>query len=445
MHHTVVVNPPDGSVTVAVHDSGSNETSGSVAKSLVDGILFATEVRELKELCVGETYRLTNQMDAALKDRMYEIKSNDPLTIAVTDSVGNGVAGLTVSGAITKSRDQYTMIFRTNVTPEDYQYNILLYGRKQVEVYCKGIQLLSAQVIIKPAPRLRPPTAFAFYNAADNSRVSAGGTVLISSRDDLMFTLSRSLFTALSIPYTGTDISLPLNLPDCVITVTSHFSGYNNKYSEKFILFGNETIPGEVKRMFLSKNNLVEGEWRVVLSWGQHPLDLDLYCITDFQPRKVYFANKNEGGQNDPTMGSIELDIDVRQGFGPETITFTPNPTKKYRFLVHNYTGNKVKSLVNSGGKVVVNKSHGPPVQFEVPTDIVLRDDGEIAMFWHVFDLIEGVLVPVNKVTKEDLRARDVQVRLLIFAVFSFTAITDCLLLVLNPPSSNIHSTIAPR
>ena len=149
----------------------------------------------------------------------------------------------------------------------------------------------------------------------------------------------------------------------------------------------------------------------MVLSWGDHPLDLDLYCITNFQPRKVYYLNKNEGGKKDPTRGSIELDTDVRgRGLGPETITLTPNPAKKYRFIVHNFTGNKIKSLVNSGGKIVVNKSRGPPVQFEVPTDIVLRDDGEIAMFWHVFDLIEGVLVPVNKVTKVDLR--DVEVSL---------------------------------
>ena len=150
--------------------------------------------------------------------------------------------------------------------------------------------------------------------------------------------------------------------------------------------------------------------WRVVLSWGEHPKDLDLYCITNFQPRKVYFGMKNEGGQHDPTRGSIELDIDVRgRGFGPETITFTPNPAKKYRFIVHNFTGNAIKSLVNSGGKIVVNKSRGPPVQFEVPTDIVLGDDGEIARFWHVFDLIKGVLVPVNKVTKVDLRGAEVR------------------------------------
>jgi hypothetical protein len=171
--------------------------------------------------------------------------------------------------------------------------------------------------------------------------------------------------------------------------------------------------------MMLSKNNLVEGEWRVVLSWGKHPLDLDLYCITNFEPRKVYFAKKNEGGQNDPTMGSIALDIDVRQGFGPETMTFTPNPTKKYRFIVHNYTGNQVKSIVSSGGKIVVNKSRGPPVQFEVPTDIVLRDDGEIAMFWHVFDLIEGVLVPINKVTKVDLTNVKVSLRYLFLFIIS--------------------------
>ena len=83
-------------------------------------------------------------MDAALKDRMYEIKINDPLTIAVTDSIGNGVTGLAVWGTITKSRNEYTMICRTNVTSEEYQYNFLLYGRKKVEVYYKSIQLLSA-------------------------------------------------------------------------------------------------------------------------------------------------------------------------------------------------------------------------------------------------------------------------------------------------------------
>ena len=199
---------------------------------------------------------------------------------------------------------------------------MLLYGIKQVEVHCKGIQLLSAQVLIKPAPKLRPPAALAFYNAADNTRVPAGGTVLISSRDDL---------------------SLPRNLPDCVITVAPDISGYNNEYSEKFILFGNEIIPGKVKRMMLSKNNLVEGEWRVVLSWGEHPKDLDLYCITNFKPRKVFFGMKNKGGQHDRSMGSIELDIDQQVGFGPETITFTPIPALKYRFLVCNYTGNKVK------------------------------------------------------------------------------------------------------
>jgi hypothetical protein len=33
---------------------------------LIDGTRFASEVRELKELCVGDTYRLTNQIDAEI-------------------------------------------------------------------------------------------------------------------------------------------------------------------------------------------------------------------------------------------------------------------------------------------------------------------------------------------------------------------------------------------
>ena len=103
---------------VAASGTSSTESTGFIARSLVDDIRFAIEVRELKELCVGDTNRLTNQMDTALKDWMYEIKSNNPLTVVVTDRAGNSVAGLAVSGAIIKARNEYTMIFRTNVTPE---------------------------------------------------------------------------------------------------------------------------------------------------------------------------------------------------------------------------------------------------------------------------------------------------------------------------------------
>lgn len=162
----------------------------------------------------------------------------------------------------------------------------------------------------------------------------------------------------------------------------------------------------------LSESVVTVGEeWRVVLSWSQHPKNLDLYCITNFKPRLIYSGESNVGGRNNANKGNIELDISVQNGFGPETITFTPNPAKKYRFIVYNVTGNTFSSLADSGAMMNLMKGSGGPVKFHIPTDVVLDDCGECARFWHVFDLFRGVITPVNRIISKDLR--DVPVRFL--------------------------------
>ena len=68
---------------------------------------------------------------------------------------------------------------------------------------------------------------------------------------------------------------------------------------------------------------------RVVLDWGQHPDDLDLHLVNGTQ--HIFW--------NTPQGDEAGLDVDHRQGFGPETITIhNRHPGQRYVFAVHDYS-----------------------------------------------------------------------------------------------------------
>ena len=91
--------------------------------------------------------------------------------------------------------------------------------------------------------------------------------------------------------------------------------------------------------------------------------------------------------------------MDVQGGFGPETITFTPFSDKKYRFYVHNYSGEK--ALSESCANIVVYKGDGETISFDVPTDIVVDSAGKHASYWNVFELLDGEIRTANEVVPE--------------------------------------------
>jgi len=71
---------------------------------------------------------------------------------------------------------------------------------------------------------------------------------------------------------------------------------------------------------------------RVVLVWNDNIRDLDLIA-TSSKDEKITYKNK---ASND---GTIRLDIDKRDGFGPETITVSENnKDDKITFTVHNFS-----------------------------------------------------------------------------------------------------------
>ena len=76
------------------------------------------------------------------------------------------------------------------------------------------------------------------------------------------------------------------------------------------------------------------GSFRIVLSWGTQPSDLDSHLTgPDGEGGRfhVYFSNR--------TFGDVaDLDRDDTSGEGPETITVAPTTAGTYRYSVFNYS-----------------------------------------------------------------------------------------------------------
>ncbi len=126
------------------------------------------------------------------------------------------------------------------------------------------------------------------------------------------------------------------------------------------------------------------GQYRVVLSWGATPHDLDahLWTLGD----EIYFANK---GSLD-TIPYVLLDIDQTMGYGPETITIGRlSDTCKY--AVYNYS--TTPAITTSTARVDLYKGSALMQSFSVPTT-------GTGLWWYVFDLTpSGALVVKNVIT----------------------------------------------
>lgn len=78
-------------------------------------------------------------------------------------------------------------------------------------------------------------------------------------------------------------------------------------------------------------------QMRVVLSWKESPVDLDLHMmcrLSDGKKSHVFFANEKD--YIDKKI-AFALDCDARKGYGPETITLYAPKTGDYVFYVNNF------------------------------------------------------------------------------------------------------------
>ena len=140
---------------------------------------------------------------------------------------------------------------------------------------------------------------------------------------------------------------------------------------------------------------LADGNYRVLLTWGEEPLDLDAHMYTPSiggAPYHIFYRSGCRGSRDEAPYA--DLDIDDRNSFGPETITIAQFHPGTYTFIVHNYGAqNEEEAGTLSSARVQVFSDTGDLLRtFYAP--------GGGGYFWNVFS-IDGTskeLTPINTV-----------------------------------------------
>ncbi|MCP3932367.1 MAG: hypothetical protein GY705_25120 [Bacteroidetes bacterium] len=139
-----------------------------------------------------------------------------------------------------------------------------------------------------------------------------------------------------------------------------------NMYNLEVSDLGGNTTPSETM------------SFRVVLNWGNSPLDLDSHLWTpsiNGSIYHVYYPTNNRMNPNEhPFVG---LDVDDTDGFGPETITINEIFSGNYNYSVHNFSGGNISG---SNASVEIYGENGLLRKLTVPT----TGSGE---WWDVFQI----------------------------------------------------------
>lgn len=137
-------------------------------------------------------------------------------------------------------------------------------------------------------------------------------------------------------------------------------------------------------------------EYRIVLTWGNRPKDLDAHLSgpnPDGGNFHIWYRNKILiGGMN-------FLDRDDTSKYGPETITIYRPAQGEYSYSVFDYSNRnkqRSKKLSRSGAKVLLYGEGRLLASYDVPAEMK-------GNAWHVFKIdINGKIIPVNSVEYVD-------------------------------------------
>ncbi len=130
---------------------------------------------------------------------------------------------------------------------------------------------------------------------------------------------------------------------------------------------------------------MVQAVAQITLSWGASPRDLDSH-LTGPTPGAastrfhVYYASRGDLGQ----APYANLDTDDTSSYGPEVVTLSRVTAGRYRYAVHNYSGQSSGPIERSQATVSLIVPRGGIVRrFDVPTT-----NPQSQNVWRVFDLV---------------------------------------------------------
>lgn len=181
-------------------------------------------------------------------------------------------------------------------------------------------------------------------------------------------------------------------LPIGNYTLTASKDGYSDT-SYNIVVYPGTTDENPTINETMSPA-MSDGDYRVTLTWGATPSDLDSHLVADTDTGSdihVYFRDMH------PYPQYANLDVDDTTSYGPETITITNfDGLSNIRYAVHDYTNRGSTSstaLSYSGAVVRLFKGNQLLRTFQVPT-------GYGGTEWDVFELdSNGRITTINTMT----------------------------------------------
>lgn len=170
-------------------------------------------------------------------------------------------------------------------------------------------------------------------------------------------------------------------------TIEYYKSGYNTGY--KNIVISDDSVSQDAIISPVTSS----GEYRIVLTWGENPSDLDSHVygtLSSGSSFHTYYSNKSS---YDGEIEVCNLDYDDTSSYGPETITLIPTSSTPYYYYIYNYSGNSYGTVGNSGAQIKVYDGSTLIRTFNIPTD---QGDGR---YWNVFAIVDGSIVVSNTIT----------------------------------------------
>lgn len=147
---------------------------------------------------------------------------------------------------------------------------------------------------------------------------------------------------------------------------------------------------------FVLSPELAQGEVRIVLEWGDRPYDLDSYLsgtLDDGTNISVNFKNRSQNDGNGNVAAN--LDVDKRDGRGPETITIK-NLNGEFHYVVHDFQHEGTTGSSGATVKVYMPGESAPTV-IQVPSSV--------ENMWDVLWIEDGNLRIVNSGAADQCRA----------------------------------------
>ncbi|MEZ9955961.1 polymer-forming cytoskeletal family protein [Vibrio cyclitrophicus ZF170] len=237
-------------------------------------------------------------------------------------------------------------------------------------------------------------------------------TAIIGEQGDETTVTGTVLDAETGSPVVGADVTMTDNAGHSYTTVTDQFGHYSvsgpvvdqgtvtieqeGSITSSFLIPAGEDTNGGVTAI---SEVLEETDMRIVVTWGESPRDMDnhlwLYDTENGNELDhIYYRDMS----HDLGEGNVvQQDVDDTNGNGPETITIPNYQDADMHYSVHNYTNRSWD--VDGVEDVQVQVFVGDTLVETFTPDLPDNPTGE---HWHVFDIVNGVVVPSQDVGSEN-------------------------------------------